>query len=237
MHKLFYITLPFKILGVTSNNASNNDKMIDHLSLLVNNFLDAANQIWCFNHILNLVTKSILCQFNVPKRDSRMSKDDENLLAGLAQELDNETDNEDEEDLTDYNDDDWGNEDGHEGMSRKQVVKLEESLVPVRLMLAKVHQFQTQPLSIINSYYIVRYIYIQLRALANTIKSSSTILLPQWNTKLEELGLSIRMMPHDVSTQWNSTFNMLNFAIDYHMAINSMTSIQDLWKYKLDNDE
>ena len=91
---------PFKILGVTSDNTSNNDKMIDHLSLLVNNFLDAANQIWCFNHILNLVTKSILCQFNVPKRDSRMSKDDENLLAGLAQELKNETDNKDKEYLT-----------------------------------------------------------------------------------------------------------------------------------------
>ena len=30
---------------------------------------------------------------------------------------------------------------------------------------------------------------------------------------------------------------MLNFAIDYHMAIDSMTSIQDLWKYELDNNE
>ena len=211
--------------------------MIDHLSLLVDNFPGTANQIWCFNHILNLVAKSILRQFDAPKKDSRTSKDDENLLTGLAQELDNETDNEDEEDLTDYNDDDWGNEDDHEGMSREQVVKLEESLVPVRLMLAKVPQFQNQSLSIINSYYIVQYIYIQLRALANTIKNSSTILLPQWNTKLEELGLSIRMMPHDVSTQWNSTFNMLNFAIDYCMAIDSMTSIQNIWKYKLDNDE
>ena len=200
MHKLFYITLPFKILGVTSNNASNNDKMIDHLSLLVDNFLGTANQIRCFNHILNLVTKNILHQFDAPKKDSRMSEDDKNLLAGLAQELDNETDNKDKEDLTNYNDDNQGNEDGCEGMSREQVVKLEESLVPVQLMLAKVHQFQTQSLLIINSYYIVQYIYIQLQALANAIKNSFTILLPQWNTKLKELGLSIRMMPRDVST-------------------------------------
>ena len=28
---------------------------------------------------------------------------------------------------------------------------------------------------------------------------------------------------------------MLNFAIDYHMAIDSMTSIWDFQKYKLDN--
>jgi hypothetical protein len=129
--------------------------MIDHLSSLVDNFPGAANQIRCFNHILNLVAKSILRQFDAPKKDrsGRTSKDDENLLAGLAQELDNETDNEDEEDLTDYNDDDRDNEDGREGMSREQVVELEESLVPVRLMLAKVRQFQTQSLSIIDSYY------------------------------------------------------------------------------------
>ena len=157
--------------------------MIDHLSSLVDNFPGAANQIRCFNHILNLVAKSILRQFDAPKKDSRTSEDDENLLAGLAQELDNETDNEDEEDLTNYNDDDWANKDGHEGMSREQVVKLEDSLVPVRLMLAKVRQFQTQSLSIINSYYIIRYIYIQLRALANAIKNSSTLNgTPSWRS-------------------------------------------------------
>ena len=68
-----------------------------------------------------------------------MSEDDVNMLAGLAQELENETDNEDKEDLTNDDDNDQGNEDNHEGMSREQVVKLEESLVPVQLMLAKVH--------------------------------------------------------------------------------------------------
>ena len=68
-----------------------------------------------------------------------MSEDDVNMLAGLAQELENETDNEDKEDLTNDDDNDQGNEDNHEGMSREQVVKLEESLVPVQLMLGKVH--------------------------------------------------------------------------------------------------
>src|SRR5271155_6052961 len=77
----------------------------------------------------------------------------------------------------------------------------------------------------------------QLRALSNTIKNSSTILLPLWNSKLEELGLDIRMMPQDVSTCWNSTFDMLDFAINYCAAIDAMTSIRDLCKYKLENDE
>ena len=47
------------------------------------------------------------------------------------------------------------------------------------------------------------------------------------------------MMLHDVSTCWNSTFDMLNFAIDYHIAIDTVTSNCDLnfCKYKLADEE
>jgi len=43
------------------------------------------------------------------------------------------------------------------------------------------------------------------------------------------------MMPQDVSTWWNSTFNMLEFAIQYHMAIDAMTAVREfnLHKYEL----
>ena len=54
-----------KILGITCDNTSNNDTMVKHLSTLVENFPGAANQTQCFNHILNLVAKSILHQFEV----------------------------------------------------------------------------------------------------------------------------------------------------------------------------
>ena len=46
-------------------------------------------------------------------------------------------------------------------------------------------------------------------------------------------------MPRDVSTRWNSTFDMLNFALDYRVAINGITSNRDLnlRKYELEDDE
>jgi hypothetical protein len=43
------------------------------------------------------------------------------------------------------------------------------------------------------------------------------------------------MMPRDVSTRWNSTFDMLDFAIRYRVAIDAMTAVRhfDLRKYEL----
>ena len=71
------------------------------------------------------------------------------------------------------------------------------------------------------------------------MKNSSTIILPQWNLKLEELELDIRMMPRDVSTIWNSTYNMLDFSIDYRSALDAMTANCgfNLRQFELDNEE
>jgi hypothetical protein len=47
------------------------------------------------------------------------------------------------------------------------------------------------------------------------------------------------MMPPDVATRWNSTYDMLEFAIDYRAAIDAITSNRDLnvRKYELEDDE
>jgi hypothetical protein len=43
------------------------------------------------------------------------------------------------------------------------------------------------------------------------------------------------MMPRDVSTRWNSTFDMLNFALTYRSAIDTITGTHDynLRKFEL----
>ena len=46
-------------------------------------------------------------------------------------------------------------------------------------------------------------------------------------------------MPRDVATRWNSTYDMLEFAIKYRLAIDKITGdkLANLRKYELDDDE
>jgi hypothetical protein len=79
----------------------------------------------------------------------------------------------------------------------------------------------------------------QLCKTAFAIKNSSTLILPQWTKILEELELNDRMMPWDVSMRWNLTFNMLKFAIEYCLAIDTIIAGHDmkLHNYKLGKEE
>jgi hypothetical protein len=126
--------------------------MIEHLSTLIENFPGAANQTRCFAHILNLVAKSVLHQFDTPKNaadgDPRYLDDASEALAALGQELeDTETEAdecgeeaEDNDEMGGEDDDEDG--DGRDGMSEVEVDELERTLVPVRLMLTKASQFE-----------------------------------------------------------------------------------------------
>jgi hypothetical protein len=60
------------------------------------------------------------------------------------------------------------------------------------------------------------------------MKNSSTIALPRWYEVLESLALEPRMMPRDVSTRWNSTYDMIEFAVFYRAALNIMTADLDM---------
>jgi hypothetical protein len=71
------------------------------------------------------------------------------------------------------------------------------------------------------------------------VKNSTTILLPKWFSILKDLKLSERMMPRDVTTRWNSTFDMLDFALEYQKALQLITSDLDLnlRQYELSREE
>jgi hypothetical protein len=64
-------------------------------------------------------------------------------------------------------------------------------------------------------------------------------LLPAWKATLNDLGLPIKIMPRDVATRWNSTYDMLSFSVKYRKAIEVMTSERknDLRQFELEEEE
>ncbi len=53
-------------------------------------------------------------------------------------------------------------------------------------------------------------------------------ILPQWFRVLEELALDECVMPHDIRTRWNSTYDMLDSAYTYKDAVMNITAIRDM---------
>ena len=225
-----------QILGVTADNTSNNDKMIERLTELIDGFPGAANQTRCFTHILNLVAKSVLQQFEAPKAKGDTIDDAMIELEAIAGELEDDDVPADEEGDADEDndavDDDSDNgPDERDGMSQKQRAQLEESVKPIRLVLTKVW-FKLR----LNWYQLTK---LQLRGISFALKNSSTIALPRWYKVLNSLNLKPQMMPRDVSTRWNSTYDMIKFATEYRAALDAMTGDRDmkLHKFELSNTD
>jgi len=84
---------------------------------------------------------------------------------------------------------------------------------------------------------------------AYAIKNLTTIVLPEWWAILDRMAtaskqksqkpLSKRMMPQDVATRWNYTYEMLNFAYNYRNAFNKLTGNRDMKmrKYEIEDAE
>ena len=134
-----------KILSVTCDNASNNDKMVAEMPKSLTCF-SPVNHTRCFAHILNLVAKSLLKQFDTKpdENDQGDLNERERGLLALAGDIE-------QEELTtvqEYDQDDDGEiEEGDDvegwvdevhALSPREQENLEESLLPVKRMLIKV---------------------------------------------------------------------------------------------------
>ena len=136
-----------KIFSVTCKNAPDNDTMLIEAGHLLPMFFPI-NRTRCFNHILNLVAKSFLKQFDIHRSDSLREEDDEerSLLefAGnideeertMAQENDEDEDIEEDDSL-----EGWVDE--VEALPDKKRQKLDESIRPAKRMLVKVRDRYT----------------------------------------------------------------------------------------------
>jgi hypothetical protein len=79
----------------------------------------------------------------------------------------------------------------------------------------------------------------QLRKIAFKVTNSSTLIFLAWREMLEELQMKDRIIPHDVATCWNLTYDMLRFALEYWKAIDILTADRnnDLRSYELSEQE
>ncbi|KAG0706868.1 hypothetical protein DFH29DRAFT_758840, partial [Suillus ampliporus] len=68
---------------------------------------------------------------------------------------------------------------------------------------------------------------------------STTILLPAWHEALHSLKMSIMLMPRNVAMRWNSTFDMLNYAVEHRKAVDIVTQHWDLGlcEFELSDEE
>ena len=131
----------YQILSVTCDNASPNDTMIDALAEIVVAFPGAANRTRCFTHILNLVVKVILRQFDVPKANADEALDvASQALVDLAGDIEMEEAVMDErtDDEAEDGDGEEGQIDPRNGMSQDERDELDTAVRPVRLVLVKV---------------------------------------------------------------------------------------------------
>ncbi|TFY82867.1 hypothetical protein EWM64_g1152 [Hericium alpestre] len=82
-------------------------------------------------------------------------------------------------------------------------------------------------------------VLVKLRKLAYKMIHSTTKILPAWRAIVVEKNLADRLMPRDVSTRWNSTYNMLVFVVDYQHVIRVLVADDeyDLQQYMMFTNE
>src|SRR5260370_16558524 len=110
-----------------SDNEDKKEKGNGEVADLLDEFPGPANQTRCFMHVLNLVVKSIIRQFDSPKSKT-------NKLFSLAGNI--EFDEDDEGEAEADNVEGWIDE--QTLMTQEEVEKLDESVEPLRLLLTKV---------------------------------------------------------------------------------------------------
>ena len=120
--------------------------MIDELVDLLPNFPGAPNRTRCFLHIVNLIAKQLLKQFDVPRKNADAVLDEvERELRELAEGLDMEElvtreEREGEDDEDDDNTEGWINE--MDILTVEDREELEKSIGPIWVVLVKVHHVE-----------------------------------------------------------------------------------------------
>ena len=118
--------------------------MIDELAIQLDDFPGSVSRVRCFAHILNLVVKSIMRQFNVPEKKKGEVADKATLeLQKLAGDIEREESSfpcgvwqEDGEEASRDNVEGWVDE--RDEMDTDELQALDNAIRPVHFLLTKV---------------------------------------------------------------------------------------------------
>ncbi|TFK80196.1 hypothetical protein K466DRAFT_447015, partial [Polyporus arcularius HHB13444] len=73
----------------------------------------------------------------------------------------------------------------------------------------------------------IKMVLVKIRKISFKIIHSTTKLLPAWREILKELKMAEKLLPCDVATRWNSTFDMADMAVEYRAAIERLCARRD----------
>ena len=167
--------------------------------------------VWCFLHIVNLITKAIICQFDASKGRLETEEDEEDDED--VDKVDNGGGDNDDDDDDDDND---NNDDGDDDNGISVSIQL------VWVVLNKVCLCHTFCFLLMSADMFI----VEICKISFVVKNSSTLILPEWKNILGCLNLASWMIPHDVKTWWNSTYDMLEVVVQYCSVINELTANQ-----------
>ena len=68
------------------------------------------------------------------------------------------------------------------------------------------------------------YLCEKIRTLAFKVINSPTILLPAWKKLCAEEVMEERLIPRDVRTRWNSTYDTMRFILNYRSVVQRITT-------------
>jgi len=133
--------LDSQILSIACDNASKNDCMVSELENLLEDFPGNLNCIRCFLHVLSLIAKTTLKQFNIPHKKTG---DTINELDWELQDLADRLELEEMQTRSERNDKDGkDDEEVDEGLVKELCqmadVDMEAELCLIQLLLVKVN--------------------------------------------------------------------------------------------------
>ncbi|THH18736.1 hypothetical protein EUX98_g8907 [Antrodiella citrinella] len=212
-----------KILGITADNASNNDTLIIEMESL-GGANSSQTRVRCFAHIINLVVKAILSLF-VTKRSKTPTNGAEDANPG-----DEEDDLNAKDDLDEAPED--GEQDGDEdpdGMPGQDEDEYEEDpgreADDLRLVEAAVAEAgEDEDMLGSDEQLIARHAVSKLTQLAKRVFHSPSI-RHDLKTQCESCGITPKQMIRTVATRWNSTSDAIARALELRLAINKLLAL------------